>query len=42
MEEPKNFCKAPGSYHWALAIFIYLSNYLFIDPLVFINFFEQM
>ena len=28
MEEPKDFSKAPGSYHWALVIFIYLFIYL--------------
>ena len=30
MEEPKDFSKAPGSYHWALAIFVYLFIYAFV------------
>ena len=30
MEEAKDFSKAPGSYHWALVIFIYLFIYLFM------------
>ena len=42
MEETKNLSKARGSYPWALVIFIYLLNYLFIDPLVLINFIEQI
>ena len=30
MEEPKNFSKVPGSYHWAVVIFIDLFIYPFV------------
>ena len=31
VEEPKNFSKAPGSYHWALVIFIIFNLILFLN-----------
>ena len=30
MEEPKDFSKDPGPYHWALVIFMYLFIYGFV------------
>ena len=36
MEEPKGFSKTPGSYHWALAIFIYLFIYAFVHLFIYL------
>ena len=38
VNEPKGFSKAPGSYHWALVIFIYLFMHLFIYLLIYLFF----
>ena len=36
MEEAKDFSKAPGSYRWALVIFIYLFIYLCIYLFIYV------
>ena len=38
MEEPKDFSKAPGSYHWAPVIFIYLFIYLVMHLFIYLFF----
>ena len=40
MEELKDFSKAPGPYHWALLIFIYLFIYAFVYLLFIYSFFN--
>ena len=38
MEEPKDFSKAPGSYHWAIVIFIYLFIHAFVYLFIYLIF----
>ena len=40
MEEPKDFSKGPGSYHWALVIFIYLFIYAFVYLFIYLFIFN--
>ena len=40
-EEPKGFSKAPGSYHWALVISVYLFIHAFVYLLMYLFIFQS-